>query len=145
MSTPVRRGIYGKLAGDTTLNTLLATPPAGWTKSIYYQIAPAKAPYPFVLLNKQAGTPREAFGDPSALETDVWMVKAIGMDTPTQSSADAVEAISARVTSLLNDAALSISGSTTLYVRRQSDVDYLEVTDGVQYRHSGSLYRLVTD
>ena len=139
MSTPVRRALYGKLAGDTTLNNLLGTPPSGYSKSIYYQHAPEGAAYPLVVFSKQAGTPTEAFADPSAYESDVWMVKAIDRDT----TADDAEAIQARVAVLLNDATLSISGATHLYLRRQSDIDYSEVTSGVVYQHAGSLYRLV--
>jgi hypothetical protein len=141
VSTAARRGIYGKLAGDTTLNNLLGTPPTGYSKSIYYQEAPAGASFPLVVFQKQSGVPTEAMTDPSALETDIWLVKAIDHNT----SADTAEAIQARVIVLLNDAALSISGAATLYIRRQSDVEYPEVTDGEQYKHAGSLFRLVTD
>ena len=141
MSTPVRRAIYGKLAGDTTLNTILGTPPTGYSKSIYHQQAPAGAGFPYVLFQKQAGNPTEAFGDPSAIDTDVWLVKAVDRNT----SADPAEAAQARIIVLLNDATLSISGSVLLYLRRQSDVEYPEEIDGVQYKHAGSLFRLVTD
>jgi hypothetical protein len=140
VSTATRRALYGKLAGDTTLNNLLGAPPAGYSKSIFHQQAPAGAAYPLVVFQKSSGRPTEAFGVPSALETDVWMVKAVDQNA----SADTAEAVAARITVLLNDAALSISGSTLLYLRRQSDVEYPEVTDGVQYRHVGALYRLVT-
>lgn len=140
MSTVVRRALYGKLAGDTTLNNLLGTPATGFSKSIYYQEAPAGAAYPFLIFSRQAGTPTEAFTDPSALENDVWLVRATDRDT----TADDVEAIAARVAVLLNDTSLSISGNTLLYLRRQSDVDYSETDRGVQYRHAGSLFRLVT-
>lgn len=141
MSTASRRAIYGKLAGDTTLNNLLGTPAPGYTKNIYHQEAPAGAAFPLVIINKQSGTPTEAFTDPSAMETDIWLVKAVDRNT----SADTAEAVSARAAVLLNDAALTISGATTLYLRRQSDVEYPEVTDGVTYRHVGSLFRLVYD
>jgi hypothetical protein len=60
------------------------------------------------------------------------------------SSSDTAEAAQARVQVLLNDASLSISGSTLLYLRRQSDVEYPEVDNGVRYSHAGALYRLVT-
>lgn len=140
MSTPIRRAIYGALAGDTTLNTLLGTPATGYTKSIYYQEAPAGAHFPFVILSKQSGVPTEAFGDPDALENDVWLVKAVDRAT----SADVAESIQARLKTLLNDASLSISGATLLYLRRQSDVEYPETSDGVSYKHAGSLFRLVT-
>lgn len=140
MSTATRRGIYGKLAGDTTLNGLLGTPPSGYSKSIFHQQAPAGAAYPLIVFQKQAGNPTEAFGVPSAFEREIWLVKAIDESA----SADNAEAAAARITVLLNDASLSISGSTLLYIRRESDVEYPEVTDGVQYRHVGSLFRVVT-
>lgn len=141
MSTATRRAIYGKLAGDTTLNNLLGTPAPNYSKSIYHQKAPAGASYPLVIINKQFGTPTEAFTDPSALETDIWLVKGVNEST----SADTVEAIAARCVALLNDSALSISGATTLYLRRQSDVEFPETTDGRSYQHAGSLFRLVFD
>jgi hypothetical protein len=128
------------MAGDTTLNALLATPPSGYSKSIYHQQAPGGAQFPFVVFQKQAGTPTEAFGDPDAMDTDVWLIKAVDRST----SADGAEAVQARLQALLNDATLSISGATLLYLRRQSDVEYPEVSDGVTYNHAGALYRLVT-
>lgn len=140
MSTAIRRALYGKLAGDTTLNNLLGTPASGYAKAIYYQDAPATAQFPFVVFQKQSGVPTEAFADPSALETDVWLVKAVDRNT----TADTAEAAAERVKALLNDATLSISGATLLYLRRQSDVEYPEVSDGVRYVHAGSLYRVIT-
>jgi len=141
VSTSVRRAIYGKLAGDTTLNGILGTPPTGYSKSIYHQMAPAGAGFPYVLFQKQSGNPTEAFGDPSAIDTDVWLVKAVDRNT----SADPAEAAAARVIVLLNDAALSISGSVLLYLRRQSDVEYPEEIDGGSDKHWGSLFRGGTD
>ena len=140
-TTATRRAIYGKLAGDRTLNALLGAAPTGYSKSIFYQLAPAGAAFPFVIFQRQSGTPTEAFTDPSAVETDVWMVKAVDKN----SSADTAESIQARVAFLLNDAALSVSGASLMYVRRQSDIDYSELADGETYRHAGSLYRVVTD
>lgn len=140
MSTAVRRALYGRLAGDTTLNGLLATPATGYSKSIYHQEAPDGASFPFIVFHKQSGTPTEAMGAPSALENDIWLVKCVDRGP----SADTAEAVQARIQALLNDAPLSISGSTLLYLRRQSDVEYPEVDNGVRYSHAGSLYRLVT-
>jgi hypothetical protein len=141
MSTPVRRALYGRMASDTTLNTLLGTPAPGFTHSIYHQEAPAKAGFPFVIFQKQAGTPTEAMGDPSALESDIWLIKGVARDTTT----DVVESIQSRIQTLMNDASLSISGNVLLYLRRQSDVEYPEDFDGEMYKHAGALYRLVTD
>ena len=140
MSTPVRRALYGALAGDTTLNDLLAAPANGFAKSIYYQQAPQSATCPYVVFSRSSGTPTDTFGTPGAIESDVWLVKAIDQ----AGSADVAESIRARVQTLLNDATLSISGATLCYLRRQSDVDYPETVDGVRYQHAGSLFRVVT-
>jgi hypothetical protein len=139
MSTPVRRAIYGRLAGDTTLNNLLGTPATGFSKSIYHAQAPAGANFAFLIINKQSGVPTEAFNNPSAFEDDIWLVRATDRNT----TADTAEAVAARVQALLNDATLTISGATHLYLRRQSDVEYLETVEGVRYAHCGALYRLV--
>lgn len=140
MSTAIRRSIYGKLAGDSTLNALLATPPAGFSKSIYYQLAPQSADFPYIVFQKQSGIPTEAFGTPAAFDKDAWLVKAVDRGT----SADVAESIQARVQALLNDASLSISGSELCDLRRFGDVEYSEQMDGVQYKHAGSLFRVVT-
>lgn len=141
MSTAVRRGIYGKLAGDTTLNAALGAPAPNYAKAIYHNSAPAGANFPYVLFSKQSGVPTEAMGDPSAFENDVWLVKVLDHNT----TADPAETAADRVKTLLNDAALSISGATLMHLRRQSDVEYEEVTGGERYQHVGSLYRLVYD
>lgn len=140
MSTVVKRALYGKLAGDTTLNNLLGTPAPGYSKNIYYQQAPGTASYPLVIFTEQSAVPTEAFTDPSAFENYVWLVKGIDQSD----SADVAESISARIMVLLNDTSLTISGNTLCYLRRQSDVNFPETDDGRQYKHSGSLYRLVT-
>jgi hypothetical protein len=139
VSTPVRRALYGKLAGDTTLTNLLGTPAPGYSKAIYHDEAPGGADYPYVIFSKSAGTPTEAFQAPSAFEDDIWLVKGIDRN----STADTAEAIQARIQALLNDATLTISGATHTYLRRQSDVQYPETVQGVRYKHAGALYRLV--
>lgn len=138
MSVPIRRAIYGKLAGDTTLTALLGTPATGYSQSIYYQRAPANAGYPYVIFNKQSSVPRYALKT-RAFDNDVWLIK--GVDR--RDTADGVDSISTRLDDLLTDATLSISGKTHDYLRRESDVDYAETVDGVTYRHSGSLFRLI--
>lgn len=138
--TGIRRALYGKLAGDTTLTNLLGTPAAGRNKSIYFGYAPDTAQYPFVVLNKQAGTPTYTHATKPAYETDVWLVKVVDRNTDT----DPAEAASARLNALLTDGSLSIAGGdTVMWLRRESDVDYQETAEGVSYVHSGSLYRLV--
>lgn len=134
-----RRALYGRMAGDTTLNALLHAPPAGYSKSIFYELAPSSAQFDYVVFSKQASTPSYSLAARN-FDEDVWLVKGVGR----ADSADNVDAIAARLDALLTDATLSISGRTHLYLRRESDVDYAEVTDGVSYRHAGSLFRLIT-
>lgn len=139
MSVPIRRALYGKLAGDTTLNNLLGAPAPGWTKNIYYQVAPPEANPPWVVLNKQSANPTYTLAA-TALDTDVWTVQAIDRNTDT----DPVENIQARLDVLLTDGTISISGKTQLYLRRDQDYDYAEVVKGVNYCHAGATYRLIT-
>jgi hypothetical protein len=141
MATSVKRALYGKMSGDTTLNNLLGIPAPGYSKSIYFQEAPAGASYPLVIFNLQSDVPTEAMSDPSAFETDIWLAKAVDRSP----SADTAETIQARLRTLLNDAALSISGSTLMYLRRRAGVSYPETANGVQFKHAGDLYRLVYD
>lgn len=144
MSVSIRRALYGRMTGDSTLTGLLGTAAPGYTQNIYYQLAPEGAGYPFIVFNRQASTPRYTLAE-RAFDNDVWLVKAIDRNTDTRSSADQVEAVAARLDALLTDGALSISGHTQLYLRRESDIDYAEVDGDVIYRHAGSNFRLIYD
>jgi hypothetical protein len=139
VSTAIRRAVYGKLSGDTTLNNLLGAPPAGYSKSIYDGIAPKDAQFPYVIINLQSDVDEEAMNDPAAYTEHTWLIKGVDQST----SGDAADAIADRIRVLLNDTTLSISGASLMYLRRQSGVRYPEQTEGVIYRHSGGLYRLV--
>lgn len=140
MSTALRRAIYGKLAGDTTLTSMLGTPPTGYSQSIYYSQAPEVAVYPLVIFNKQSGLATEAMGLPSIFDVDTWLVKAVDHST----SQDGAEAIRDRIVTLLNDAQLSVSGRTVLKLRRETDVEYPEILSGESYPHIGCLFRVLT-
>lgn len=142
MSVATRRAIYGKLSGDTTLTSLLATPPTGVTKSIYYQVAAQGAEFPYVIFQKQAGTPSYALAA-NTFDNEVWMVKGVTKNPGPVYPSDPVETISSRLDALLTDGIISISGKVELYLRRESDLDYSEERSGVIYRHSGALFRLV--
>lgn len=138
MSVAIRRSLYGKMAGDTTLTGMLGTPPTGYSKSIFYQQAPEGASFPYVIFSKQAGTPRYTLKN-RAYDNDIWLIKAVDRNV----TADPADNIASRLDALLTDATISISGRTPLYLRRESDVDYSEVVDGVTYRHAGSYFRLI--
>lgn len=139
MSVAVRRGIYGKLSGDSTLTAMLGTAAPGYAKSIYYGKAPAGAGFPYIIFNKQSRV-RDYALSAKTFDRDVWLIKAVDRSD----SADVADNIVSRLETLLTDATLSISGKTASYLRPESDVDYPEVVDGVTYRHAGSLFRLIT-
>ena len=138
MSVAVRRAIYGKMSGDSTLTAMLGTAAPGYTKSIYYQQAPEKAGFPYVIFSKQSSVPRYALAS-KMMDNDLWLIKAVDRSD----TADTADNIASRLDALLTDASLSISGKTQLYLRRESDVDYPENADGVVYHHAGSLFRLI--
>lgn len=131
---PVRDAIRDYLAADATLTALLTDGATG----VHYQRAPKDAGAPFVVFSESVqGSPTWTFGG-LAFDTDVWLVKAVAAD-----NVSAAEAIAARVDALVNDAPLTISGQTLLYLRRQSGVVYPEQDGAVTWQHRGALYRLV--
>lgn len=143
MSVAVRRALYGKMAADVTLVALLGPPPSGFSKGIYYQAAPDGAEPPYIIFNKQSGTPRYAIGE-RAYDDDVWLIKGVIRSSgPGGDSPDTADDIASRLDVLLTDGAISISARTQLYLRRISDVDFSEVSDGTLYRHAGSNFRLI--
>lgn len=136
----VARALYGKMAGDVTLNGLLATPPSGWGKSIYYQEAPESADYPFVIFQKQAGVPRFSFKS-QTFQDDLWLVK--GVDRQPDGDADPVDAIAKRIKVLLTDGSISIAGATAAYFRPDADVNYGEPSGDHRVFHAGATFRLI--
>lgn len=139
-----RRALYGKLAGDTTLRAMLAgTITGSHMSSIYYQYVPPEADIPYVVFNKLSSTPiQEGFGPMGTaipqVNTEVWMIQGVDSNT----TADRADAIRARLNVLLTDGVINISGGTALYLRREFDRDYSEISDGVEYKHAGSEFRL---
>ena len=142
MSVAVRRALYGKMAADVTLVALLGIPATGYTKSIYHQFAPEGAGFPYIVFNKESGNPSYGFGG-RALDDELWLIKGVDRPVPPSTSTDAVENIASRLDALLTDGAISISGYTQRWLRREMDVEYPEEIDGVAYRHAGAQYRLI--
>jgi hypothetical protein len=134
----VRRAIHGKLRGDTNLSAMLGAPPAGFTKSTFDEISPGGGEFPYVIVSQSSSVPIYALGG-LAMDNDLWLIKGVDKNI----SADRADAIADRLDALLTDGALSISGKTKLYLRRESAVRYSEVADGTKYVHSGHLFRLI--
>ena len=153
LATNVRKALYGKMAGDGTLTGLLSSRKApGRSQNIYYAYAPDGAGFPCVIFHKQAGTPLYTFktgttaGDAhAAADNEIWMIKGVAHDDYEIAAEDPLTAsdnIASRLDVLLTDGTISISGASQLYLRRESDVSYVETSDGESYYHHGGLYRL---
>jgi hypothetical protein len=131
----VRTALYATLTADTGLTRLLASP-----ESVFHQVAPLDARFPYVIFAKQTGRPTWAFD--GRLYGELWLVKAVCEGA----SATAAEDIDGELDRTLNDAAPSIDAKTLLYLRRDSDINYLEQGDGTDmWHHVGGVYRLVTE
>ena len=135
MSQLVRAGLYQKLSGDVDLGALLSS-----QQAVYHAQAPSGAAFPYIIFHKQAGTPTYTFQTGgAAFDNEVWLVKGIARST----SSNTVDAIAARLDAVLTDGSITISGKSVMWLKRESDVEYLETVDGQQYRHAGALYRLI--
>ncbi len=123
--------LYGKLHGDATL---LGLAPG----DVHRHVAKQGTALPFVLFAKQSEQCEYTQGaSRKRTRAMTYLVKAV--DDPASNNGGAIDA---RIDALLTDGTLTISGATLLYMRRTSGMDYVEVADGVIYRHVGGLYEI---
>jgi hypothetical protein len=131
----VEAGLYTKLTGDATLTALLS----GGTASVFYGVAPDGADPPYLVFNEQTDTPDYTFTQ-KARDNLLYQVKGITSGP----SAKTAGSIAERIESVLTDTALTVSGKTLLYLRKESGVHYPEVDQGRVFHHRGGLYRIQT-
>jgi hypothetical protein len=129
---PVRDAINDVLTGDTELTTLA-------TGGIHWQMAPSKRKPPLVIFSMSASNRTDrSFGD-DGFRNEIYLVKGVGF-------ADDAEAINERCEELLADVELSLaSRSLRLAPMPEGAVSYVEETDGEEYSHEGTNYRVVTE
>lgn len=104
---------------------------------VYRFQAPQGSVEPYVVFQQQAGTDSYAFSARDARSL-VYLVKAVDASTSGLRAAQMAE----RIDSLLTDKPLSLSGWTNIRLRRESDVEYVEVDAGKTYQHYGALFRV---
>lgn len=133
-------------AVDTALYSLLAADVAGTATGtlgqlgatgVYRMVATQGSVEPYIVFNQQAGTDSYTFASRD-VRSLLYQVKAVGKGSSALTPAKLAE----RIDALLTDHALSLTGWTNLRLRRESDVEYLEVANGQQYHHIGGLYRV---
>jgi len=129
----IRQALYQRL-NVASVTTLLPNGSAG----IVHGVAPAGSTFPLCVFNKQAATTTNRMGG-EAFKSHLWLVKGVCKGA----SASAAEDIDKAVNDLLHFGDLSITGADDMCLARESDVEYVEVSGDTQFRHVGSLYRLV--
>lgn len=130
---PVKAALWSRLATDGTLTTLL-----GGT-AVFDGVAPLGTGPPFVVYAWQGGGPEHSLSR-HLWDNTLWTVKAVTEGSSTVLAGQVAE----RIDVLLDDATLSISGATQLYLRRAEDVEYGEISDeGDRFNHVGAVYRLL--
>lgn len=135
------RAIYGKLAGDSTLTSMLHAAPTGFSQSIYMNSAPSEAGFPYIIIQQLTGTPTYSMEDgKSAMEDELWQVKGVVRSTENA----VLDGIVSRSETLLADATLSLSGGALVYCRRENAFgSFDEQLEGTTYKHGGSVFRLI--
>lgn len=131
---PIEDAVIAKLRADATLDTLA---PGG----VYLDMAPPAVSEPFVLVTLQAHEDTHEQSGQSAFETGYVLVKAVGQAT----TRSAVKSAAARIHAVLNGATLTISGGTSVDVKRDSRIAYVEADGPVRWQHSGGLYAVMAD
>lgn len=130
----IRQAIYEKL-NVASLTTLLASGSAG----IVHAVAPPSAAYPLCVFQKQAGLVDQLAMGGDAAKNQLWVVKGVVRGT----SQSVAEDIDKATTDLLHFGSLNISGADDMYLAREGDVEYPEVSGDAQFRHVGGIYRLI--
>jgi hypothetical protein len=130
---PVRDALIGHLTQTAAVTDLLADGADG----VYHRVAEINQASPYVIVTKMAGTPTYTMGG-LALQSDVWLVKAVHRARTSRHAEDIAAAIDAALT----DAQISIDGSDLLDLRRLSDVDYGEPDGDHLFHHCGATWRV---
>jgi HK97 gp10 family phage protein len=130
-TTRVDEWLLTTLAASASLTALVST-------RIYGYVAPQNSTGNMVIFNWMGGSDLVAVSGYRALVNGLWQVKAI-----TQSGSFAqAKAIMDIVDGLIHRTTGSTSDSLILSCVREAPVQYVEVTNGIQYRHLGGLFRI---
>ena len=126
----INAGLYSKLQGGTALTSLLSG-----TTAIYYQEAPAGASLPYVVFDHQGGGPDNI--NPSDMRNQIVYVRGYASTPALAGSVDA------HCSTLLHRGSVTVSGYTTFYCVRETDLSLVETTPaGERIYSAGALYRV---
>jgi hypothetical protein len=127
----ISSAIYLTLQQGTALTALLAG-----TTSIYKDIAPDNASYPYVVFNLQGGG--ETNETPNRAKNMVYFIRAYSK-TSTANAGN----IDTQIDNLLHGKTLSISGRNNFWTAREGEIENTEVlSNGDRVYSAGALYRI---
>lgn len=133
MSNAVAKALFTVLAADATLTGLGVT---GVHEQVVPQTDPPQDP-PYLVLQLSDAPDRYTLGKRILLD-EFWNVRAVDRSTSAKRAGD----IADRVFALLNLQPLTVTGLTTLIVRREQSFAYQEIDAGLVYHHAGGRYRI---
>lgn len=130
-TTLVDAWLYTKLSSDATITSLVAA-------RIYGYTAPPTPTFPYIIFNHQGSADVSAVGGYRIFNSGVYQVKAVAQST----SAATAKTIADRIDTLLQRAYGTVTGGYVLGCVREQPLVYVEITNGIQYRNLGGLYRI---
>lgn len=131
-TTLVESFIYDKLSSDATLTAAVGG-------RIYSYVAPARTATPYVVFNAQSpGFDVMGVGTARVMLNCLYQVKVVVQDASFSKATDAAN----RIDALLHGAMGYPSGGEVLGCVREGPLAYAEVSDGIEYRHLGGLFRI---
>lgn len=125
--------IHDTLSADATLAGLVST-------RIFDGLAPQGSAYPFVVFNHQGGSDTLGVGAVRVLNSGLFQIKVVAQS---DSYASGI-AIADRIDEVLHGAAGSKDGAYIASCVREQAIMLIEQSNGIEYRHVGGLYRLIT-
>lgn len=138
-STKIKQAIWKALTDDIELAGLLPDSDDGAACGVYFQQVDEDATAPYVIFSKASGTSSYTLGAGSGPHNALWNIRAIADDP------DVAEEIDEAIQQALTSTELPIASPVrTLYLQRESDLDYSEPDSGIVWHHVGGLYRLIT-
>lgn len=133
MSNAIVQALFGVLSADATLTGLGVT---GVHEQVVTHTDPPQEP-PYLVLQLSDAPDRYTMGRRVLLD-EFWNVKAVDRSA----SAKRAGEIADRIYALLNLQPLTVTGLSTLIVRREQSFAYQEIDAGLVYHHAGGRYRV---
>lgn len=125
--------LYSRLQG-TAVTSLLSG-----TTAIYKNQAPEGAALPYIVFNKQSGSPWNL--DANRVDDLLYYVRAYSGNSAAQAGS-----IDAQIDTALHLTPLTVSGWTNIWIARESNIELVATEPSGRLIHSaGALYRIIVD